>query len=212
MDVEWFGYAGAVLLTSMSIPQIARIVRDHSAAGVSLTTWLIFALSGISWLAYGLILQAPAVIVGNITFVGTTLPVVMLLLRRQRRWQVLPAVAAPLAAAVVLVAGLRQVPAVIPSSLGVLCGTLTTVPQLFVSLRRRRNREISEVSLATLGLLATGQLLWLSYGLARPDVPIIVTNVIAVAVTFTLIIVEAGARLGRSSTESTQVADSDPRH
>ena len=84
MNAEWFGYAGAVLMTSMSLPQIARIVRDRSAAGVSLVTWCIFAMSGSGWLAYGLILQAPAIIIGNITFVATTLPVVMLLLRTKK--------------------------------------------------------------------------------------------------------------------------------
>lgn len=194
MDAEWFGYAGAVLMTSMSLPQIVRITRDHSAAGVSLLTWCIFGVSGVAWLAYGLILKAPAIIIGNATFVATTLPVIMLLLRRQRRWGLLVAVAAPLAAGIAGVLLLANTPAGVPSTIGVLCGILTTVPQLIESVQRRRAGLVSEVSMGTLGLLLAGQALWLSYGLARPDLPMIVTNVIAVTVTVSLIVVEAGAR------------------
>ena len=194
MDAEWFGYAGAVLMTSMSLPQIARIVRDRSAAGVSLLTWCIFGLSGVAWLAYGLILGAPAIIIGNLTFVATTLPVIMLLLRRQRGWALAVAIVGPLAAVVAAVLILQRAPAVIPSSIGVLCGILTTVPQLIESVQRRRAGMVSEVSMATLGLLLAGQSLWLAYGLARPDVPMIITNVIAVSVTLSLILVEKGAR------------------
>ena len=76
VNVEWLAYAGSVLMTAMSLPQIARILRDRSAAGVSLLTWIIFALSGASWFAYGLLVQAPGIIVGNIPFLSTTLPVV----------------------------------------------------------------------------------------------------------------------------------------
>lgn len=78
--------------------------------------------------------------------------------------------------------------------IGVACGLLTTVPQLIESLGRRRAGLPSEVSLATLGLLLTGQLLWLSYGIFRPDVPIILTNVVAVLVTVSLLAVEGSRR------------------
>jgi MtN3 and saliva related transmembrane protein len=191
MDAEWFGYAGAALMTAMSLPQIARIVRDRSAAGVSLLTWTIFALSGTSWLAYGLILQAPAIIVGNVTFIATTVPVVILLLRRQRAWPLPAAVLVPVFAVALGVSVLSLLPGAVSSSLGVVCGILTTVPQLLESISRRRAGAVSEVSLATLFLLLAGQSLWLTYGLTRPDLPMIVTNVVAVTVTTSLIAVES---------------------
>lgn len=189
MDAEWLGYAGAVLMTSMSLPQIARIVRDRSAAGVSLLTWLVFCVSGTGWLAYGLILRAPAIIAGNVPFVSGSVCVVVLLLIRQRRWGLVPAVGTPVATVLVAVALLTHLPPMVSSGLGVLGGILTMLPQLLQSVQRRWAGLVSEVSLATLGLLA-GQSLWLAYGLARPDVPIIVTNVIAVTVTSALIAVE----------------------
>lgn len=190
MDAEWLGYAGAVLMTSMSLPQIARIVRDRSAAGVSLLTWLVFCVSGTGWLAYGLILRAPAIIAGNVPFVSGSVCVVVLLLIRQRRWGLVPAVGTPVATVLVAVALLTHLPPMVSSGLGVLGGILTMLPQLLESVQRRRAGLVSEVSLATLGLLLAGQSLWLAYGLARPDVPIIVTNVIAVTVTSALIAVE----------------------
>lgn len=190
MDAEWLGYAGAVLMTSMSLPQIARIVRDRSAAGVSLLTWLVFCVSGTGWLAYGLILRAPAIIAGNVPFVSGSVCVVVLLLIRQRRWGLVPAVGTPVATVLVAVALLTHLPPMVSSGLGVLGGILTMLPQLLESVQRRWAGLVSEVSLATLGLLLAGQSLWLAYGLARPDVPIIVTNVIAVTVTSALIAVE----------------------
>ena len=203
VNVEWLAYAGSVLMTAMSLPQIARILRDRSAAGVSLLTWIIFALSGASWFAYGLLVQAPGIIVGNIPFLSTTLPVVMLLLVRQRNWTWLLAIAAPLAAAATVVMVLLQLPSSVSGGIGVACGLLTTVPQLIESLNRRRAGLPSEVSLATLGLLLTGQLLWLSYGIFRPDVPIILTNVVAVFVTVSLLVVEGG-RSRRTADANTQ--------
>lgn len=203
VNVEWLAYAGSVLMTAMSLPQIARILRDRSAAGVSLLTWIIFALSGASWFAYGLLVQAPGIIVGNIPFLSTTLPVVMLLLVRQRNWSWLLAIAAPLAAAATVVLVLLQLPSSVSGGIGVACGLLTTVPQLIESLNRRRAGLPSEVSLATLGLLLTGQLLWLSYGIFRPDVPIILTNVVAVFVTVSLLVVEGG-RSRRTADANTQ--------
>src|SRR5690606_27943637 len=137
-------------MTAMSLPRIARILRDRSAAGVSLLTWIIFALSGASWFAYGLLVQAPGIIVGNIPFLSTTLPVVMLLLVRQRNWSWLLAIAAPLAVAATVVLVLLQLPSSVSGGIGVACGLLTTVPQLIESLNRRRAGLPSEVSLATL--------------------------------------------------------------
>jgi uncharacterized protein with PQ loop repeat len=194
MDVEWLAYAGSLLMTSMSLPQIARIVRDRSAEGVSLATWTIFALSGASWFSYGLLLQAPGIIVGNVPFLATTLPVVMLLLRRQRDWPWPAAIVAPVAGAATTVLLLLQMPSAVPGAIGVACGLLTTVPQLLESLQRRKEGLSSEVSLATLGLLLAGQCLWLSYGIFRPDLPILLTNVVAVTVTVSLLVVEGGRR------------------
>ncbi len=194
VSVEWLAYAGSVLMTAMSLPQIARILRDRSAAGVSLLTWIIFALSGASWFAYGLLVQAPGIIVGNIPFLSTTLPVVMLLLVRQRGWSWAAAIAAPVVAAAAVVALLLQLPSAVSGGIGVACGLLTTVPQLIESLGRRRAGLPSEVSLATLGLLLTGQLLWLSYGLFRPDVPLLLTYVVAVRATVSLLAVEGSRR------------------
>ena len=40
-------------------------------------------------------------------------------------------------------------------------------------------------------MLLAGQALWLTYGLTRPDLPMIVANVVAVTVTSSLIVVES---------------------
>jgi uncharacterized protein with PQ loop repeat len=116
---------------------------------------------------------------------------VILLLRRQRAWPLPAAVLVPVFAVALGVSVLSLLPGAVSSSLGVVCGILTTVPQLLESISRRRAGAVSEVSLATLFLLLAGQSLWLTYGLTRPDLPMIVTNVVAVTVTTSLIAVES---------------------
>ena len=176
------------------MPQLSRIIRDRSDDGVRLLRWVLFARSGASWFAYGLLLGAPGISVRNVPFILTTVPVVMLLLRRQRNWSWLLAAVAPVFGVAVAVLVLLQLPAGVSGGIGVACGLLTTVPQLLESLRRRREDLPSEVALGTLILLLAGQCLWLSYGIFRPDVPILMTNVVAVSVTVCLLVVEGGRR------------------
>jgi uncharacterized protein with PQ loop repeat len=45
----------AVVHPLMAIPQVFDVYRNHSAAGVSLWTWLGFMLLGLVFLAYGLL-------------------------------------------------------------------------------------------------------------------------------------------------------------
>ena len=89
---------------------------------------------GTGWLSYGLILQAPAIIVGNLTFISTTVTVVVLLLRRQRSWPLLSASLVPLLAVALAVAALTRLPGAVASSLG------------FCSASRRRSRSWSSQS------------------------------------------------------------------
>ena len=93
---------------------------------------------------------------------------------------------------VVVVLVLLQLPSGVAGAMGVACGLLTTVPQLLESLNRRRAGLPSEVAMGTLVLLLAGQCLWLSYGIFRPDVPIMLTNIVAVSVTVCLLVVEGG--------------------
>lgn len=62
--------------------------------------------------------------------------------------------------------------------LGILAGTLTTsslVPQVLKAWKTRHTRDIS---LFMFLMLFTGVVLWLLYGIARNDIPVILANLI----------------------------------
>ncbi len=47
-------YVAAILQPLMTIPQVVLIYTTHSAEGVSLITWLMYAILGLAFLAYGI--------------------------------------------------------------------------------------------------------------------------------------------------------------
>jgi MtN3 and saliva related transmembrane protein len=75
--------------------------------------------------------------------------------------------------------------------LGLLAGLLTTVcwvPQLVRSLRTRRTDDLGW---AYLSVLAIGVGLWLSYGILRADLAIVLSNVFTLASVLTLIAIKS---------------------
>lgn len=71
------------------------------------------------------------------------------------------------------------------SFLGLAAATLTTfafVPQTIKSMRERRTQD---VSLMTCLMVASGVLLWLVYGVAKGDLPLIVANAITLPISLT---------------------------
>ena len=61
-----FGYIGAALINISFIPQIWRLYRLKSAREISLPFTLLITIGGLFWLAYGVVLSLPAVIIGNV--------------------------------------------------------------------------------------------------------------------------------------------------
>ncbi len=75
-----------------------------------------------------------------------------------------------------------------PTALGLVAGTFTTlgfVPQL---IRTWRMKSARDLSLAMMGLNSTGAFLWLIYGLWVRDLPIILADLVALALVFAVLI------------------------
>ena len=68
--------------------------------------------------------------------------------------------------------------------LGFVAGTLTTLAFLPPVVKTWRTKSSNDLSVGTLGMISTGVLLWLVYGLLVGDLPIIVAN----AVTLVLVV------------------------
>lgn len=59
------GYAATVVGTSMMLPQLARSWRTRHMRDVAWGTILLFFVNCVLWLAYGLMIAAPPMIVAN---------------------------------------------------------------------------------------------------------------------------------------------------
>lgn len=67
------------------------------------------------------------------------------------------------------------------TALGLAAGSLTTFAFLPQVIKTWRSRSTADISLAMFLVLVSGTIMWLIYGLAIRDVPLITANIIAVA-------------------------------
>ena len=63
IDPEYIGFFAAMLTTSAFLPQAFKIWKSKKADGLSLTMYLVMGTGTLSWLAYGLLIKSPSVIV-----------------------------------------------------------------------------------------------------------------------------------------------------
>ena len=73
---EWLGFIAGALVTCSLVPQIIRVFKLKSAREISLLFNTLLLLGIISWLAYGILLKLPPVILWNA--IGATLVATLL--------------------------------------------------------------------------------------------------------------------------------------
>ena len=73
---EWFGFVAGALVTCSLIPQLIRVFKLRSAREISMLFTTLLLLGIITWLAYGIFLELPPVIIWNAT--GAVLVAVLL--------------------------------------------------------------------------------------------------------------------------------------
>ena len=81
-------------------------------------------------------------------------------------------------------------------SLGLAAGTLTTIAFVPQIVRIVRVRHADDLSWWTFGTFALGVALWLVYGLELDAVPIIVANVVTLALALVILVLKWGYRSG----------------
>ena len=62
---EWLGFIGGALVTCSLVPQLMRVFKLRSAHEISLLFNILLLLGLITWLAYGISLRLPPVILWN---------------------------------------------------------------------------------------------------------------------------------------------------
>ncbi|MFN7117695.1 MAG: SemiSWEET family sugar transporter [Saprospiraceae bacterium] len=74
--------------------------------------------------------------------------------------------------------------------LGIIAGTLTTamvVPQLIKTLK---TKEVEDIALGTFITASIGVALWLTYGIHKNDVALIITNSVSLLLNITMIVIK----------------------
>jgi uncharacterized protein with PQ loop repeat len=150
------GWGGAVLGTLTSAAQLVRVHR-HGADGVNATTWSLFLCMSGFWLAYGVAVRSPEIVVASLAGAPFNVALLARLARRDRRRGLWHATCA--------VAGVTVLPAVLFGwdagllGIGVLV-VATRAPQLVQLVRARHAHGVS-VGSWSLGVTSVG--LWLAY-------------------------------------------------
>lgn len=65
MNLEWFGYAAAVLTTGSFIPQAIMTIRTRDTRGISRGMYAMFIVGVALWLAYGIAIGSWPMIAAN---------------------------------------------------------------------------------------------------------------------------------------------------
>jgi uncharacterized protein with PQ loop repeat len=73
LTIFFLAFAGPLA----NLPQIIQIFTEKTAAGLSFTTWLIFVIIAVPWIAYGIVHKEKPIIIANILWFITQLFVVI---------------------------------------------------------------------------------------------------------------------------------------
>ena len=65
MNLEWLGYAGALLTSASFIPQAIMTIRSRDTRGISRGMYIIFTTGVAFWLAYGIAIDSMPMILAN---------------------------------------------------------------------------------------------------------------------------------------------------
>lgn len=99
----------------------------------------------------------------------------------------------------------------LPDAVGYLAALLTTssfVPQALLTLR---TRDVSGISLSMYGAFTLGVALWLIYGIAIGEWPVIIANVVTLALAATILFTKVRVERARGRAACTTVDKDGPR-
>jgi uncharacterized protein with PQ loop repeat len=168
--IEVFGWVAATIGLAVGVPQLFRILRSASSAGVSLRLWQLNAATSASWAVHGILTDTPQMRWPNVlgTLVAAT---IVVFVQRDRREPVLPQFVLPVAVGVAL--------ACTDIFLGAMVfGFVVAVPQLIGQVAQTRELlfapDIRGVSLLFLLAFWLIQTMWWIFGLVQVDWALII--------------------------------------
>lgn len=176
--VDILGWTAGAYGTCVALPQIARVVRARSTAGISRLAWQSSLASNLSWVAYGALtrhlnLWLPCLLVASCA-VG-----MLIMIERDRRPGLIGRIGGLDATTIARTFALPLVVAAIALSLATTIGALgfsvlvfiaAAVAQLLQLRSLMMCRDISAVSVPYLAMGVLGQVLWFGWGVLAGDI------------------------------------------
>ncbi len=83
--IEYVGMLAGTLTTVAFVPQLWQVWQSKSAHDINLGTFLMFSIGVALWLAYGILLHAPAVVISNAVTLILALAILVLKVIYSRR-------------------------------------------------------------------------------------------------------------------------------
>lgn len=168
--IDVFGWVAASIGIAANLPQLIRILRVRTSAGVSLRLWQIQAATTGSWMVHGFIVQKAQMQWPNMLMAGFGLLIVVFILR-DRRQRLAPQLLLTLAMWASLVS--------IEVFLGaVVFGFVVSVPQVWGQAAQLREMitapDLSGVSAGFLGIMLVVQSMWFVFGIWTTDWALII--------------------------------------
>ncbi|HSO69746.1 MAG TPA: PQ-loop domain-containing transporter [Arachnia sp.] len=168
--IEVFGWVAAAIGVASNIPQLLRILRAKTSAGVSLRLWQISAATTGAWMVHGFLVQQPQMQWPNVLMSTFALVIVVFVLRDRKQ-----AIAPQLVLPVVLAASLSSVELIFGA---MAFGFVIAVPQLYGQLSQLREMvtapDLSGVSLGYLVIMLVVQTMFFIFGLFTFDWALII--------------------------------------
>lgn len=168
--IEIFGWVAAAIGVASNLPQLIRILRARTSAGVSLRLWQISAATTGAWMVHGFLVQKGQMQWPNLLMSVLALVIVVFILRDRKQ-----AIAPQLLLPVVLAASLTGVELLFGA---MAFGFVIAVPQLYGQLTQLREMvtapDLSGVSVGYLAIMLLVQVMWFVFGLFTFDWALII--------------------------------------
>ncbi len=91
LSITLVGSISAALTTAAFVPQVARVWRLRDAKDISLTTFTVFSVGLVGWVAYGTLVDSLPIVIANVLTLGLALTIVALKMKFDRSARLVPA-------------------------------------------------------------------------------------------------------------------------
>lgn len=191
MEITWLellGIIAAILDLSMSLPQTYKIWKNKNTDGVSLFTWLTLYTTFVAWTIY----TYQQHIIATLGFVIAAFFIGALLLPtiyKNRNTSKIKTYTIILGIPLLLIPFIYFAPAIL-ITIFLLILTFNRIPQIIKSYKTYKSGEYSNVSIAAWILGLSANLCWLTYGILKPDINIILIPLMPILYDITILFFE----------------------